>query len=229
MHIITASYHGNPNVGLFGWANNKICLLGKGFKHKYVQEIQNALKVPVYQISLCETDLIGIFCVGNNNGIVVPSLITPNEEKELERICHKAGMTLTVVSTELTALGNNILCNDFSALVNPEFSARVKKIIRQALNVRLNPGTIAEHGITGSLCVIRDNFAVTTRSITDPEEAKLQELFGVTCFKGTLNFGSPNIRSGMIINSNGFVIGDMSTGIEITDIDEALGFLEQTN
>ncbi len=177
MHIVTASYHGNPNVGLFGWANDKVCLIGRGFKPKYIQDMEKALKVPVYQISLCETDLVGIFCAGNNNGLVVSSLITPKEEKELQRICHKVGLTLTVLSTELTALGNNILCNDFSALVNPEFSARIKKLIRQTLNVRLNPGTIAEHGITGSLCVIRNNFAVTTISISEEEEAKLNELF----------------------------------------------------
>ena len=43
--------------------------------------------------------------------------------------------------------------------------------------------------------------------------------------KGSVNFGSPFISSGLICNKNGFIIGDISGGPEIQNADEALGFL----
>ena len=133
MHVLKIDYQSNPNVGLFGFANDKFCLVGIGFKKKIVEKIEKVLKVPVYQITLCRTDLVGVFCTGNNECILVPSIVSEDELKELDRICKEVGMRYEVVSTELTALSNNILCNDLGALVNPEFSARVKKQIRQAL------------------------------------------------------------------------------------------------
>ncbi|MFH1439473.1 MAG: translation initiation factor IF-6 [Candidatus Woesearchaeota archaeon] len=227
MHILKINYQSNPNVGLFGWANDKICLVGKGFNSKAVKDIEKALKVPVHQISLCSTDLIGVFCVGNNECILVPSIIMENEIIELDKICKKAGMRIEIISTELTALGNNILCNDIGALVNPDYSARVKKQIRTALRVNLIPGEIWMHGIPGSLCVTRKNKAVAAKTILEKEEDTLKKLLNVECTYATVNFGSMHLRSGIIINSNGFIVGDMSTGVEISNVDEGLGFLEK--
>ncbi|MBT4539899.1 translation initiation factor IF-6 [Candidatus Woesearchaeota archaeon] len=228
MHILKTSYQGNPNVGLFGWANDKVCLIGTGFKSKVVNDIKKVLDVPVYEISLCNTDLIGVFCIGNNEAIVVPDTILDFEIEELKKICKKVGLDLEIVTTNLNALGNNILCNDLGALVNPDYSARVKKQLRQVLRVNLKPGTIALHGIPGSLCVIKGENAVVSNNILEKEEDKLKELFGVSNIThGTVNFGSQNIRSGVLCNKNGFIVGDMSSGVEMTDIDEGLGFLNQ--
>ncbi len=40
----------------------------------------------------------------------------------------------------------------------------------------------------------------------------------------TLNTGNPYISSGVISNDNGFIIGKMTTGVELVDIDRELGF-----
>jgi len=51
-------------------------------------------------------------------------------------------------------------------------------------------------------------------------------LFGIEEFtEATVNFGSQSLGSGIISNSKGFIIGEMSSGVEITNIDEGLGFL----
>ena len=44
--------------------------------------------------------------------------------------------------------------------------------------------------------------------------------------RGTINFGSPYVRAGLVCNSNGFIVGDMSGGPEIQNVDESLGFIE---
>lgn len=226
MHILKTSYQGNPNIGLFGWANEKVCLLGHGFKDKVVAKIKEILDVPTYQINLCNTDLIGVFCIGNNEAIIIPDTALEHEIQILKKICDEVGMELEVVSTTLNALGNNVLCNDIGALVNPDYSARVKKELRQVLKVNLKPGTIALHGIPGSMCVINGDNAITSSNILDKEEDVLRELFGVqNITHASVNFGSQNLRSGVLCNKNGFIVGDMSTGVEMTNIDEALGYL----
>ena len=51
-------------------------------------------------------------------------------------------------------------------------------------------------------------------------------MFGIEEFtEATVNFGSQSLGSGIISNSKGFIIGEMSSGVEITNIDEGLGFL----
>ena len=140
----------------------------------------------------------------------------------------RAQINFNAYRSSSIALGNNILCNDKGALVNPDFSARVKKDIRQALNVTLHPGTIALHGITGSLCVTRKDKAIVTSGILDNEKQELSVLLEINAFtNGTINFGSQNIASGLIVNSHGFIVGDMSTGVEMTTVDEGLGFLDE--
>jgi translation initiation factor 6 len=227
MHILKTSYQGNPNIGLFGWANDKVCLVGHGFKDKVVSKIKKVLDVPIHKVSLCNTDLIGVFCIGNNEALVIPDTALDHEIKELKEICKKYDMALEIVSTTLNALGNNICCNDLGALVNPDYSASVKKQLRQVLRVNLKPGTIALHGIPGSLCVLRGDYAIVSSNILEKEEDKLKELFGVDKIThATVNFGSPNLGAGILCNKNGFVVGDMSSGVEMTGIDEGLGFID---
>ncbi|MBT5272664.1 translation initiation factor IF-6 [Candidatus Woesearchaeota archaeon] len=226
MHVLKTDCQSNPNVGLFGWANDKVCLVGYGFKNKVIKKIEDALSVPVYEITICGTDLVGVFCAGNNECLLVPSTVTEHEIKELDRICKEVDMKYEIVKSDLTALGNNILCTEIGALVNPEFSASIKKQIRQALRVNLNPGTIALFGIPGSLCVINKTDAIICVGVLDKEKDKLKELFGIEEFtEATVNFGSQSLGSGIISNSKGFIIGEMSSGVEITNIDEGLGFL----
>ncbi|MBI2147145.1 translation initiation factor IF-6 [Candidatus Woesearchaeota archaeon] len=223
MHIVITSVHGNPNVGLFGFANDSFCLLGREVPNHTAKEIEQALRVPVHRVTICGTSLVGAFCAGNNQVVLVPGVIHDEEKAELDRL----GIPYQVISTKLTALGNNILCNDVGCLVNPEFSADVKKRIRQALNVKLKPGLIAGLPTVGSCGVANAASCFLHRDATDEEIAYIEDLLEAKAETGTVNLASPYIRSGIICNSRGFVVGDRSGGPEITFIDQALGFMDR--
>ncbi len=221
MHVIMTNFHGNPNVGLYGFANDQYCLLGRDVPHHQAQEIEKALKVPVHQISMCGTSLIGAFCAGNNHTLLVPSLAFHHELDVLDRLKIK----YTVIKTKLTALGNNLLCNDYGCLANPEYSADTKKIIRQALDVALKPGTIAGLETVGSSGALNTHGCVIHRDIVKAELDYVEDLLQTTCETATVNMANPMVRSGIICNSKGFVVGDHSGGPEVNHIDHALGFL----
>jgi translation initiation factor 6 len=221
MHILISNIQGNPNIGSFGFANDNFCLLGKEVPTTLVKKIEKVLKVPCHRITICGTSLVGAFVAGNNSKVLVPEIVFESELKELDEL----GIDYTIIKTNLTALGNNILCDDKSALVNPEFSAEQKKRIREALNVSLKPGTIAELPTVGSLATVNKKAIFTSQEISEEEKDYIQNLFKLEINTGTINMGNNFISSGLISNNNGFIIGSTSSGPEMTNIDEGLGFL----
>jgi len=222
MHILITNIQGNPNIGTYGFANDKFCLLGREVPEGVAKKIEKVLKVPCHRISICGTSLIGAFITGNNSTILVPEIAFESELEELDKL----KINYKIIKTKLTALGNNIMCNDEAALVNPEFSAEQKKRIREALNVSLKPGTVGDLPTVGSLACLNKNAVLASHEITDEEKEYIEELFNLEVNTGTVNMGNNFVHSGLIVNSNGFIIGSTSSGPEMTNADESLGFLE---
>jgi len=61
--------------------------------------------------------------------------------------------------------------------------------------------------------------------ILSDEKKMLESVFGVDVHIGTVNHGVPLIGSGLIANSEGAIMGTLTTGIEMGRIEESLGFL----
>jgi translation initiation factor 6 len=53
----------------------------------------------------------------------------------------------------------------------------------------------------------------------------VEEYLGFEIGLGTLNMGSPIVGSAVVANSNGFIVGGLSSGHEIGRVEESLGFL----
>lgn len=227
MHILKTNFNGNPNVGLYGFCTDRFCILGSEVPKIKAKEVEKALNVPVYQTTICGTSLIGVFIAGNSSKLIVPAIAFDSEIKFLRSM--NVGVDVGVIDTKLTALGNNLLVNDFGCLANPDFSAVTKKRIRQALGVPLKPGTIADLPTVGSLAAFNNRVCLIHPDISDEERAKVESLFNLKTEKGTINMGSPFISSGLLCNSFGFVVGAASGGPEMAWVDEALGFLEKEN
>lgn len=222
MHILITNINGNPNVGLYGYCNDKYCLLGLDVSRKKAREIEKILKVPVHRLNIAGTSLVGVFCAGNNSCLLLPNIVFEDELKQLDKLKIK----YKVIDTKLTALGNNVLCNDNGAFVNPNFSAVQKKKIRQALNVKVVPGQIAELDTTGSLGILNEKGCLLHRDTHQRTIKFLEGLLKIKCDTGSVNLGNPFVSSGVLCNSNGFVVGNQSGGPEISHIDHVLGFIK---
>ncbi len=223
MKLYKTNLHGNPNIGLYGFCTDTYCLLTQEFTEEQVATISKVLQVPVYQIKIANSPLIGALVTGNSRVLLVPAITQESELQELRQL----NILYKIIPTKLTALGNNILCNDTGALVNNEFSADTKKIMRQALNVTLHPGDIADSNVPGS-CVVHNKHGAVMHAFAFPEQVKeVESLLQTKTTRGTVNFGSPHVKSGVLANSHGMIIGDASTGVEIENIYEALGFLNK--
>lgn len=220
-HILITNFNGSPNVGLFGYCNEEYCLLGQDIPKKTCKEVEKILKVPVHKINMAGTSLLGVFCVGNKNALLLPSMVFEHELKKLDKL----GIKYALIDTKLTALGNNILVNDKGAIVNPDFTDSDIKQIESALGVKAKRATIAELDNVGSLAAMNKKNCMITRNVKESEVKLVEKTLGVECATGTINFGLPYIKSGVLVNSKGFIVSDQSTGIELVDADSALGFI----
>jgi translation initiation factor 6 len=222
MKLYKTNLSGNPNVGLYAFCTDSYCLLAPEFTAAQVKIIEKVLNVPVYQLRLSRTSLLGALVTGNSKALLVPSIVFEEDRAVLERL----KLPYTIVPSRLTALGNNILCNDVGALVNPEYSANIKKLIRQTLQTALHPGTIADTDVPGSCAVHNKQGAVLHAFASEKDINEVEALLQLKTVPATVNFGNPYVHSGLFANSYGMVIGDKSTAIEIENIYEALRFLK---
>ena len=95
MHLLMTNINGNPNVGLYGFANNKYVLVGREVPAALAQEIGKVLNVPVHQISIAGTSLLGVFLAGNDHKLLVPSIAFDSELRVLDKL----GIPYAVIET----------------------------------------------------------------------------------------------------------------------------------
>lgn len=217
-HLLIAQ--SNPNIGMYGLATDSYCLLGRGFTHEFKEELKKVLKVPVIEVNLCGTPLVGVFAAANSHCLLLPSIIFDSEE----HVIKKAGIKYTKLDTALTAMGNNIIVNDNYCLVNPNFTDNEIESMKKAFEVKVERLEIEENETVGSLAALNRNGCVISNEIEDSEIAKIGKKLKLECMSSTINISSPYIRSGILCNSNGMVVSRMSGGPEIMYAEQALGF-----
>jgi translation initiation factor 6 len=222
-HVATMAFDNNPNIGLYAFATDEYCLIGHDIPEKFIPEMEEVLDVPVHRVNIAGTSLIGVFCTGNKNKLLVPHIIQPDEIKELEKL----KINFEIIESKITALGNNITTNDTGAVVSTEFPDAVVEVIAKALAVPTKKGKVSELDNVGSCLVVNNEGGLVHRGIKSFELKFLENLFHCEILDGTVNMGNPYVKSGIISNSHGFIIGAHSGGPEITNADMALGFLEE--
>jgi len=222
--FLKLNFHGDPNVGLHGLATDKFCLLGRCATEKQVAEIGHVLEVPVFQIGLYGTDLVGLFAVATSDAVLLPDIIFPNELEKIKEALAKIGVKIHVIKTEHTALGNSILINENHGIISTVYDKKTTEQIKKVFpKVKFEQFDLSGLTIPGSLGKVTSKGGLFSPNISDAEIKKLEKLFGFEIGLGTVNMGNPFVSSGIIANSNGLLVGTMSSGYEMSRIFESLG------
>jgi len=205
---------GDPNVGIFSFANDQLAILPAGIADKKLDVYRQALGVEAFGIGIADSRLVGIYVTGNSNAILVP-YITTNEELALLR---NTGANVVVVKEKRTALGNVILCNDYGAILDPRLKEATVEAIDKALRVPHSTATIGGLPHVGSLATASNNGVLVNPIVKDSERRQISETLGVPVETGTVNSGVPYPRAGLVVNSNGGVVGALTLGSELIEI-----------
>jgi translation initiation factor 6 len=213
--FLKARFNGDPNIGLYGFAADEYCLLG--FEpQKILDKMENALGVKARVATIAGTELIGLFAAGNKSGIIVPKIIEDYELKQLKKLF---GINVSVIEAKDTALGNMVVCNDNGCVI-PDKLKRYKRDIEDALNCYVQIGSIAGLDTIGSVAVANNKGCLCHPDASSEEIKMLGDVLRVKVDVGTAGFGSPFIKSGIIVNSEGIVFSELSTGPEIGRFEE---------
>ncbi len=219
MGVERLRFRRNPNIGLYGFSNEKSCFLGRVLKKTMRDKISEALGTPVISGTMMGTSLAGIFSAGNSKGIIVSDKLFENEIKALEK-----QTSVLTLKTSFTALGNLILCNDHGCIISEEIKKHSGKI-SDFLGVPVKTGTIAGMDLVGSLALATNKGCLAYKMIETSEAKAIGKVLKVGVDVGSVNFGNYWVRSGIIANSRGAVVGEQTSGPELGIIAETLGFV----
>jgi len=224
--LTTASIFGTPNVGVYALVNDKIAILPESAPKKFENLVLEILEVErVIRCTIGGLSILGILAAINNNGIVLPKIILDRELDLLTKELKDLLNVEVIRDTRYTALGNLILVNDHSALVYDRLEDSVVKVIEDILDVEVMKGRISDDvGVVGSAGVVNNQGLLLHPSASESKVEELMEFFKVSkADVGTVNKGVPFLRTGILTNNKGALVGDDSTGPELMHIGRILG------
>ncbi|MCS7132143.1 MAG: translation initiation factor IF-6 [Nitrososphaeria archaeon] len=219
--IYLETFLGTAEIGLFAVPTEEVCLIPPQLKSRQMKLITDVLGVEVIPTTLAGSILLSPMAVGNSNGILLSKMVL---DEEVEAIKKKIrDLNIGILDCKYTAIGNLILANDRMALASSVLPKNASKDVGDVLGVEVLMGKLADRSYVGSLAVITNIGGVVYAEIPEEEEKWLSEIFKVDLIPATVNNGVKFVRSGIIANSKGAIIGSMTTGPELMAISRGLG------
>ncbi len=211
----------NPSIGVYAAASDRMAFAPASAPEGFINDLGEALEVPVYQTDVSETSLVGSMIAFNNSGIILPRNITSRELEFFKGLDANIG----VIDDRHTALGNLVLANDSGAVVSTHFSPKARKEISDVLDVEVEARNLHGFRTVGSIGVATSKGALVHASLSDRDLEFIEKLLKVDVDIGTVNRGIGYIRTGIVANTKGAVIGKTTTSPEISRIEDALQLL----
>ncbi|ADN50632.1 translation initiation factor IF-6 [Vulcanisaeta distributa] len=217
--VAPLSIYGTSTIGVYIFTNNTLTIVPMDVPDKVVNSIRDTLGTSVLKASLAKSPLIGIFMVGNDNGVLVPSIVTEDEVNELK----KNGLNVSIIRTRYTAIANLILTNNRKTIVSPIIEKEYVGLIRDTLGTEVIVDEVCGTYLVGSIAVANDKGVLLSPEAKDEDVRKVKDYFGLTVNVGTVNRGRSFLRGGLVVNNNGGLVGSDTTGFEIVRIMQVFG------
>ena len=220
MGIIPSTIFGSASIGVFSLLTDDLFIAPSLAPETRIRRLGEQLKVKTVFTTVGCSLLVGVLACANSNGIIFPHTVLEEEIKPIRAAADDAN--IAVMETRRTAYGNMILANDYGAIVDPRLQKETLKQISDTLCVEVVPGEIAQLPYVGSLAVATNKGIIAHPLIKDDEQELLKSVLRVPLDVGTVNCGIPYVGTGLLGNSNGAVVGSLTTGPELFIIENAL-------
>lgn len=205
--IIKSDFVGSPHIGIFCIANDSICLAPYNCPQSFEEKIKEHLQVDVVKIGMAKTGLLGIFSAMNNKMIVTSDILEKEEIKTLKDYLPE----VLVLDIKFTAIGNLVAMNDKAIVASPF----LKKKLKDSISLK-----VADSDLIGSSLFVNNKGFLAHRETTDDEVERLEKALKVKGGIGSVNLGDPYIKSGIVGNKYGLIVGSKTSGPELNRIDD---------
>lgn len=211
---------GSDYTGVFCTASDRLVFAPFDMTSKERSILSATLHAEILEISLGESNLVGLFARANSNGIILSNLAS---EREVSEIKEKAkGFNVEVLHSDINAIGSNILANDKIAIVNEEYDHRATKQISDVLGVEVIKSIIGGFRTVGANNILTNRGLVINNRATDLEQREWETMTGFKSIRTTANTGSLAVGLASVTNSSGVVAGEETTGFELNRIVQGL-------
>jgi len=220
----TLSLNGDPNIGVFARVFDDVAFVPIDSPKEFKDKIGETFDVEVEETFIQGSSVIGLLLTGNSRGFVCSGLI---QDSELDLLQDYGDVLL--LGEEMNAAGNVILTNDSFAVVHPDMSSEMQRMVGEFLKVKVIPMSFGGVGTVGMTCAC-NNSGVLLPARSAPEEIeKLENEIPDTFSIGTgsVNMGSNLIGCGLLLNSKGYLAGNTTTGFELGRIEDVFGFFDE--
>lgn len=224
MSITLMGIFGSACIGVYALTTEKMALVPPQMSEGKVRRLEECLKVKTVKTTIGESVLVGALANANSNGVVLPHFIRDEEIQNIKSTF--LGINMAVMETKRTAYGNIVLANDYGAVVDPRLKEKDIANISDALGVEAVPSEIAGLPYVGSLAIATNKGVLAHPLIKEEEQKLLKDVFKVPVEVGTVNCGIPYVGTGLIGNSQGALVGFMTTGPELFIIENALDLVK---
>lgn len=207
---------GNPYIGVFCAANDERLVVAPGVPRSAIKHMDEALETSHVVTLVGHSTVLGSLVAMNSKGILASPFI---EDPELDAI----GDAVYPLPHRLSAVGNNVLCNDRGAIVHPGYDNEAVEFIGDVLGVPVVRGTVAGIKTVGSVAVATNKGVLCHPHARPGEMEVLKSTLQVPVVITTANYGAAQVGACMVANSHGAVVGARTTPIELGRIEEGLG------
>ncbi len=211
---------GSDYVGVFATATDDFLFVGAGLTNNSKDMIAKVLDVKCIEATISGSSLVGIFSRANSNGIVLSNITLDYEVEALKKL--DLGINISVIESDLNAIGSNILANDRIAVINPDYSKKDEQDIADVLDVEVIKSGIDGFKTVGANNILTNTGLAINNRATAQEKNEWDRFSGFDSIRTTANTGALAIGLSVIANSKAVVAGDTTTGFELVRIMEAL-------
>lgn len=217
MRVDKTRIHSNPFIGLFCATNDTITLVPTTIKKTEETKVKEVLGTEVFKTTLQGSTLLGVFIRGNNKAFIISDT---TRQQDVQKLLD-AGIKVKALKLESNAVGNLIAANDKGCLISPEIQSSAKNI-EKTLGVPVKKLNVAGISLVGSSIVCTNKGFIINPNASEDEFNQVKKVLGVNGRPTTANFGDPLLAHSILVNKHGLLIGENTSGPEITRITNGL-------
>jgi len=217
MTVILADVFGSPNIGVYCLCTENVVIVPPGLTNRKMSQFEQALGVRVCKTTIGGSTLVGALVTGNSNGILVPHTIRDYEYERLREFSR-----VSIVESRWTALGNVVLTNDLGAIVHTETPDEIVNAVSDSLEVKSVQSNIGPLPFVGALGIATNKGALLSPNTLKEQQSVIESALHVGVELSSTNGGVQFVRSGIIANSKGAVVGPLTRGAELMQVTKAL-------